>query len=172
MATEEVFRAVFHQAPSLLLDLSSLDSNIELDEVDREIIRNLQVDGRMPYSKLGPAVGLSQAAARQRVQRLMDAGVIQVVAVADPTTLGLDVQAMIGIMAEGTVKPIADALSDIHEVEYVVTTAGRFDLLAEIVCTDMHSLYDLINDRIRTIEGVRSTEIFTYLAVNKQTYSW
>lgn len=152
--------------------MNSVENPIDIDEVDREIIRNLQQEGRMPYSKLGPAVGLSQAAVRQRVQRLLDGGVIQVVAVADPTTLGLAVQALIGIQAEGNVKPIADSLSAIHEVEYVVTTAGRFDLLAEIVCTDLHSLYDLVNDQIRTIEGIRSTEIFTYLAVNKQTYSW
>lgn len=147
-------------------------TDIEIDDVDREIIRNLQVDGRMPYSKLGPAVGLSQAAARQRVQRLIDGAVMQVVAVADPGALGLPVQAMIGLTAEGTVKPIADALSAIHEVEYVVTTAGRFDLLAEVLCPDLHALYDLVNDSIRQIEGVRSTEIFTYLAVTKQTYSW
>jgi len=145
---------------------------IEIDDLDKAIIRHLQVDGRMPYSKLGPAVGLSQAAVRQRVQRLLEKGAMQVVAVTDPVTLGFAVQAMIGIGVEGNVKAVADALSAVHEVEYVVITAGRFDLLVEVVCKDMHELFDLVNDRIRPVNGVRSTEIFTYLVLAKQTYSW
>jgi len=145
---------------------------VDIDEVDRAIIRHLQVDGRMPYSKLGPAVGLSQAAVRQRVQRLIERGAMQVVAITDPGTLGFAVQAMIGIGVEGSVKAVADALSALHEVEYAVITAGRFDLLVEVVCKDMHELFDLVNDRIRPVNGVRSTEIFTYLVLAKQTYSW
>ncbi|MEX2551810.1 MAG: Lrp/AsnC family transcriptional regulator [Actinomycetota bacterium] len=143
-----------------------------MDDLDKAIIRHLQVDGRMPYSRLGPAVGLSQAAVRQRVQRLLEKGAMQIVAVTDPVTLGFAVQAMIGIGVEGNVKAVADALSALHEVEYVVITAGRFDLLVEVVCKDMHELFDLVNDRIRPVNGVRSTEIFTYLVLAKQTYSW
>lgn len=146
--------------------------SIELDEVDRAIVRHLQVDGRTPYSKLGPAVGLSQAAVRPRVQRLIDRGVIQVVAITDPFTLGFTVQAMIGIRAEGSVKTVGDALSEIDQIEYVVITAGRYDILAEVICTDTHALFDLVNDRIRSLPGVASTEIFTYLGVLKRTYSW
>jgi Lrp/AsnC family transcriptional regulator for asnA, asnC and gidA len=145
---------------------------IDIDDLDKAIIRHLQVDGRMPYSKLGPAVGLSQAAVRQRVQRLLEKGAMQVVAVTDPVTLGFAVQAMIGIGVEGNVRAVADALSAVHQVEYVVITAGRFDLLVEVVCKDMHELFDLVNDRIRPVNGVRSTEIFTYLVLAKQTYSW
>lgn len=146
--------------------------SIELDDIDRAIIRQLQVDGRTPYSKLGPVVGLSQAAVRPRVQRLIDRRVIQVVAVTDPFTLGFTIQAMIGIRAEGSVKTVGDALSDIAEVEYVVITAGRYDILAEVICTDTHALFDLVNDRIRNLPEVASTEIFTYLGVVKRTYSW
>lgn len=149
-----------------------MSSAIDIDEVDKAIIRHLQQDGRMPYSKLGPAVGLSQAAVRQRVQRLIEKGAMQVVAITDPVTLGFAVQAMIGIGVEGSVRAVADELSALHEVEYVVITAGRFDLLVELVCRDMHGLFDLVNDRIRPVDGVRSTEIFTYLALAKRTYSW
>jgi Lrp/AsnC family transcriptional regulator, regulator for asnA, asnC and gidA len=149
-----------------------VSSAIDIDEVDKAIIRHLQEDGRMPYSRLGPAVGLSQAAVRQRVQRLIEKGAMQVVAITDPVTLGFAVQAMIGIGVEGSVRAVADALSALHEVEYVVITAGRFDLLVELVCRDMHGLFDLVNDRIRPVDGVRSTEIFTYLALAKRTYSW
>src|SRR6187200_999610 len=104
---------------------------IELDEIDKAIIRALQLDGRAPYSKLGPAVGLSQAAVRQRVQRLIDRGVMQVVAVTDPAMLGFDVQAMVGVQATGDVRRVAAAVEELPEVEYVVITAGRYDLLVE-----------------------------------------
>ncbi len=144
----------------------------ELDDTDKAIIRHLQVDGRMPYSKLGPAVGLSQAAARQRVQRLVDRGVMQVVAVTDPAMLGFAVQAMIGITVTGDVRVVSEKLGVLDEVEYVVITAGRFDVLAEVVCADTRSLLDLVNDRVRTVDGVHGVEIFAYLALTKQTYTW
>lgn len=144
----------------------------ELDSTDKAIIRALQIDGRAPYSKLGPSVGLSQAAVRQRVQRLIESGVMQVVAVTDPATLGFPVQAMVAISVSGDVRAVAAALEELNEVEYVVITAGRYDLLVEVVCTDTHHLLDVVNDRIRAIPNVGSTEVFTYLSLVKQTYSW
>jgi len=143
-----------------------------LDETDKAIIRALQLDGRAPYSKLGPAVGLSQAAVRQRVQRLIDRGVMEVVAVTDPAMLGFDVQAMVAVKATGDVRKVAKALESLEEVEYVVITAGRYDLLVEIVCTDQTHLLEVVNDRIRAIKGVTSTEVFTYMSLVKQSYSW
>lgn len=148
------------------------DTPAELDDTDKAIIRALQIDGRTPYSKLGPAVGLSQAAVRQRVQRLIDRGVMQVVAVTDPATLGFAVQAMVAVSVTGDVRKVAAVLEDLAEVEYVVITAGRFDLLIEVVCSDTLHLLDVVNDRIRAIKGVTSTEVFTYLSLVKQTYSW
>lgn len=144
----------------------------ELDPTDKAIIRALQIDGRAPYSKLGPAVGLSQAAVRQRVQRLVESGVMQVVAVTDPATLGFPVQAMVAITVSGDVRAVAAELEELDEVDYVVMTAGRFDVLAEVVCTDTHHLLDVVNDRIRAIPNVSGTEVFTYLNLVKQTYSW
>ena len=144
----------------------------DLDAVDKAIIRHLQLDGRMPYSRLGPAVGLSQAAARQRVQRLIDRGVMQVVAVTDPAMLGLAVQALVAVEVSGDVRAAADALSAWDEIEYVVITAGRYDLFVEVVCSDMAHLLALVNDRIRAIDGVTGSEIFSYLQLVKQTYSW
>ena len=147
-------------------------STADLDDTDKAIIRALQIDGRRPYSKLGPAVGLSQAAVRQRVQRLIDRGVMQVVAVTDPATLGFAVQAMVAVSVTGDVRAVADQLGDLPEVEYVVITAGRFDLLVEVVCSDTHHLLQVVNDRIRAVDGGTSTEVFTYLHLVKQTYSW
>jgi Lrp/AsnC family transcriptional regulator for asnA, asnC and gidA len=144
----------------------------ELDDIDRAIIQVLQADGRTPYSKLGPNVGLSQAAVRQRVQRLIDRGVMQIVAVTDPAVLGLGIQAMIGVRIDGDVRAAADAVAEVDDVEYVVITAGRYDLLVEVVAADAAELLDLVDGSIRRVPGVAGTEILTYLKLVKQTYTW
>lgn len=144
----------------------------QLDEVSKAIIEQLQQDGRRSYSAIGKVVGLSEAAVRQRVQRLIDSGVMQVVAVTDPLELGFARQAMIGIKASGELEPIADALAMMQEVDYVVITAGSFDLLAEVVCESDEHLLEVLSTRIRMIDNVVSTETFMYLKLRKQTYSW
>jgi len=143
-----------------------------LDEVAKAIIEQLQQDGRRSYAAIGKVVGLSEAAVRQRVQRLIDSGVMQVVAVTDPLELGFARQAMIGIKASGELEPIADELAEMAEVDYVVITAGSFDLLAEVVCESDAHLLEVLSTRIRMINNVVSTETFVYLKLRKQTYSW
>jgi Lrp/AsnC family transcriptional regulator, regulator for asnA, asnC and gidA len=145
---------------------------VALDDIDKAIIRELQLDGRTPYAKLGPAVGLSQAAVRQRVQRLIETGVMQVVAVTDPLMLGFRLQAMVGVEVVGDLRAVAAKLAQVDEVDYVVVTSGRFDLLVEVVCRDNEQLLQVVNDVVRALPGVRSTETFTYLHLEKQTYSW
>ena len=141
-----------------------------LDDTSKAIIEQLQLDGRRSYAAIGKAVGLSEAAVRQRVQRLTEAGVMQVVAVTDPLELGFDRQAMIGIKAEGSLEPIADELAKMDEVEYVVITAGSFDLLAEVLCESDEHLLQVLSERVRQIEGVKATETFVYLKLsNKRT---
>lgn len=152
--------------------MSNDSGPVELDEIDKAIIRMLQVDGRIPYSKLGPGVGLSQAAARQRVQRLVESGVMQVVAVTDPSMLGFDLQAMVGLNIDGDVEAVANEIAELADVDYVVATAGRFDVICEVVCADRSALHELVNSRIRAVDGVRSTEVLTYLHLVKQTYAW
>ena len=142
-----------------------------LDDADKALIELLQRDGRMPYSKLAGEVGLSEAAVRQRVQRLVEGNVVQIVAVTDPLRLGFRRQAMIGVRTEGDITEVARALSDIAEIDYVVYTSGSFDLLAEMVCEDDEHLLTLLNE-IRRMPGVRATETFMYLRLEKQTYSW
>ncbi|WP_422386639.1 Lrp/AsnC family transcriptional regulator [Kribbella rubisoli] len=143
-----------------------------MDDTSKAIIEQLQLDGRRSYAAIGKAVGLSEAAVRQRVQRLTEAGVMQVVAVTDPLELGFDRQAMIGIKAEGALEPIADELAKMDEVEYVVVTAGSFDILAEVLCESDEHLLQVLSERVRQIEGVKATETFVYLKLVKQTYSW
>jgi Lrp/AsnC family transcriptional regulator, regulator for asnA, asnC and gidA len=143
-----------------------------LDEVSKAIIEELQHDGRRSYAAIGKVVGLSEAAVRQRVQRLTDSGVMQVVAVTDPLQLGFARQAMIGIQARGELEPIADAIAKLDEVDYVVITAGSYDLLVEVVCESDEALLEVLSTKIRTLENVVSTETFMYLPLRKQTYSW
>jgi Lrp/AsnC family transcriptional regulator, regulator for asnA, asnC and gidA len=143
-----------------------------LDEVSKAIIEQLQQDGRRSYAAIGKVVGLSEAAVRQRVQRLTESGVMQVVAVTDPLQLGFARQAMVGIRAKGELETVAEALAEIDEVDYVVVTAGTYDILVEVVCESDDHLLELLSGKIRTIENIESTETFMYLKLLKQTYSW
>lgn len=143
-----------------------------LDETNKLIIEQLQRDGRMSYAALAKVVGLSEAAVRQRVQRLLDGNVMQIVAVTDPLTLGFTRQVMIGLKVTGDLRSVAEALAAVPEIDYVVMCAGGYDLLAEMVCTDDDHLLKLLNDTVRMIPGVTGTETFVYLKLAKQTYSW
>ena len=145
---------------------------VNLDDVSKTIIELLQQDGRKSYASIAQQVGLSEAAVRQRVQRLLDADVMQIVAVTDPLQVGFQRQAMIGVRVTGDVATGADALSAMDEVSYVVTTAGSFDVLAEVVCEDDDHLLELLSKRIRSLDGVLATETFVYLKLNKQLYNW
>jgi len=142
-----------------------------LDPIDRAIIEQLQRDGRAPYTRLGAAVGLSEAAARHRVQRLIDAGVMQIVAVTNPLSIGYRRMAMIGVRTEGPSDGIAESLQKMPDIDYLVVTAGSFDLMCEVVVGDDSDLLDLTN-RIRRVAGVVSTETFIYLDLVKQTFAW
>ncbi|SCF34551.1 Lrp/AsnC family transcriptional regulator, regulator for asnA, asnC and gidA [Micromonospora matsumotoense] len=146
-------------------------SHALLDDVAKQIIEQLQQDGRRPYATIGKAVGLSEAAVRQRVQRLLDAGVMQIVAVTDPLQLGFPRQAMIGLRTDGDLEAVADRLAEFDELDYVVITAGSFDLLAEVVCRNDAHLLEILQ-RLRSVPGVLATEAFVYLKLRKQTYTW
>ena len=147
-------------------------SSQSLDATDRALIHLLQRDGRRPYTQLAKEVGLSEAAVRQRVQRMLDNDTMQIVAVTDPLQLGLSRQAMVLIRVNGDVREVADQLEQIEEVDYLVVTAGSVDLLAEVVVSDDDALFSLLNDKIRQIPGVLSTETIMYLGLRKQTYQW
>ncbi|MGH8977865.1 MAG: Lrp/AsnC family transcriptional regulator [Acidimicrobiia bacterium] len=143
-----------------------------LDDADKAIVELLQENGRMSYTRIASVVGLSEAAVRSRVQRLISGNVVQIVAVTDPLRLGFRRQAMVGVKTEGDISTIADTLAAIPEVDYVVFVSGSYDLLFEIVCEDDEHLLSILNDKVRTIPGVRTTDTYTYLRLHKQTYAW
>jgi Lrp/AsnC family transcriptional regulator, regulator for asnA, asnC and gidA len=143
-----------------------------IDEIDTAIIIELQKDGRRSYTAIANKVGLSEAAVRQRVQRLVDEKVMQIVAVTDPLRLGFKRMAMVGLRVDGDATKVAEALSKLDEVSYVVQSGGSFDLLAEVVCLDDEHLIHLLNTTMRVFPGVRETETFLYLRQHKESYAW
>lgn len=143
-----------------------------LDDASKAIIEQLQEDGRRPYATIGKAVGLSEAAVRQRVSRLLETGVMQIVAVTDPMQVGFNREAMIGIEVDGDIESVANVIEKMPEVSYLVITAGSFDILLEVVCDDDEALLEVINRKIRALPGVRRTETFMYLKLRKQIYTW
>jgi Lrp/AsnC family transcriptional regulator for asnA, asnC and gidA len=151
---------------------SSGPSAVQLDELSKAIIEMLQEDGRRSYAGIAKVIGLSEAAVRQRVQRLIDAKVMQIVAVTDPMQLGFARQAMIGIRCTGDTIKLAEKLAAVPSIDYVVLTAGSFDVIAEVVCEDDNDLLELLNTQIRALPGVTSTETLVYLKLMKQQYNW
>lgn len=147
-------------------------TEVELDATDKAIIRELQNDGRLPFAQLAPLVGLSQAATRQRVNRLVAKGAMQVVAVTDPVTLGLSHQAMLHIEVNGDARAVADEIAGIPEAEYIVLVAGRYDVMVEVVCRSAEEFLEVLNGRIRPIAGIAHVEVVSYLQLVKQSYDW
>jgi Lrp/AsnC family transcriptional regulator for asnA, asnC and gidA len=150
----------------------SASTNGLLDEVNKAIVEELQQDGRRTYGSIAEAVGLSEAAVRQRVQKMREAGIMQIVAVTDPLQIGFRSQAMVGIRADGDTRVVAERLAAVPDIDYVVMCTGSFDILVELVTEDEDTLLELLNGVIRQIPGVRDTETFMYLKLTKQTYSW
>jgi len=155
--------------PQLHQQVTSVD--FEIDQKDLKIIAALQLDGRASFADLARDIDLSPAAIRLRVNRLLESGTLDIVAVTDPLRIGFTMQAMIGLKAIGDVEVLSEMIAALEPVTYVVLTAGRFDLLVEVLCTDSDHLLEVIG-QLRAIEGVSSTETFTYLRLTKQTYAW
>ncbi len=153
-------------------DSTIRDASGRLDERSKQIIEQLQDDGRRSYAAIARAVGLSEAATRLRVQRLLDEDIVQIVAVTRAEAVGFRRQAMLGVRVEGDIRSVAAKLSDLPEAEYVVICAGQYDLLVELICEDDEHLLQVIDNGVRSIPGVRNTETFVYLRLEKESYQW
>jgi Lrp/AsnC family transcriptional regulator, regulator for asnA, asnC and gidA len=137
------------------------------DAIDRRLVVALQHDGRASYASLAEIVGMSQAAVRVRVQRLLDSGALQIAAVADPFAFGFSITALVGITYTGDLSSLSAAVAAMEQVHFVAITAGRYDCVAEVVCVDTSDVLALINDGLRAIPGVKDVEVITYLKVIK-----
>jgi Lrp/AsnC family transcriptional regulator for asnA, asnC and gidA len=143
-----------------------------MDDIDRAILRELQTDGRIPYAELGPKVGLSPSAARQRLQRLIDTKAVQVIGVTDPMAMGGQSMAMLGLRVDGDPRTVADELARHKQVVYSVLTAGSFDLFTEVVCGRPQELLAFVNDVVRPVEGVKAVESFPYFGIHTHRFLW
>ncbi|RSX52080.1 Lrp/AsnC family transcriptional regulator [Bifidobacterium callimiconis] len=143
-----------------------------LDAINKRIVALLQEDGRRSYVSIGKEIGLSEAAVRLRVQKMLDDGVMQIVAVTNPMEMGFRRQAMVGITVDGDIEYVAQKLKDIRQIDYIIITAGRFDILAEVFAEDDESMLELVNRQIRKIDGIDRTELFTYMRLESQRYDW
>ena len=145
----------------------------EVSALDKRIIEHLQTDGRRPFTQIANDLGVSEAAVRARTNRLIERGILQVVGVTDPLKLGFQQMAMIGIRCESDkLIEVSESLAEMPEVDYVVITAGTYDLLIETVCEDNEALLVFLAERLRAVAGVRETETFVYLRLVKQTYQY
>jgi Lrp/AsnC family transcriptional regulator for asnA, asnC and gidA len=157
---------------ALMTERRSDGRGSNLDDTAKQIIELLQDDGRLSYSAIAKKVGLSEAAVRHRVQKLIETGVMQVVAVTDPMQMGFARQAMIGVKVSGNVREVAEELAAMEQLDYIVITTGRFDILAEIVVESDDELLELVSGKISSLDRVVTTETFVYLRLEKQTYAW
>ncbi len=145
----------------------------DVDEIDRQIIAALQEDGRMPYAQIAERLGVSPGMIRQRVNRLIDDNVIQVVAVSNPLRVGYALMALVGIKADGSrLREIAQQIATFEEVLYLVISTGSYDLLAEVICRDNAHLLQFLTERLHSVEGVNDAETYVYLDIVKEIYSW
>ena len=142
-----------------------------LDRVDRAIIEALQANGRESFRAIATRIGVAEATVRARYARLVEEDILQVTGITNPLELGFDAIALVGVNTSGAPEPVAEAISGWEEASYVVVSAGRYDVLVELVCADRRHLLEVTN-RIRAVEGVETTESFLYLELVKQVYAW
>lgn len=142
-----------------------------LDETDLNIIEALRKDGRVAFAQIAEQLGVSPGMIRQRYTRLVDQGFLKVVAITNPIRMGYKTMAMIGIRADGSkLLEVAEKISKLEEVIYMVISSGRFDIFAEVVCRDHGDLLRFITEKLSTIEGVRESESFMHLKIVKEVY--
>jgi Lrp/AsnC family transcriptional regulator, regulator for asnA, asnC and gidA len=143
----------------------------QTDEIDLQIIDALQKDGRVAFAQIADQLNVSPGMIRLRYNRLIEQGYLKVVAITNPLRMGFKTMAMIGIHADGSkLLDVAEKISRLDEVIYLVISSGRFDLFAEVVCRDHEDLLRFITEKLSTIDGVRDSESFLHLKIAKEVY--
>jgi len=148
-----------------------IKSDQALDDIDRQIIDELQKDGRAAFSQIAGRLNVSPGMIRQRYNRLVEQGILRVVAITNPLRMGFKTMAMIGIRADGSkLLEVAAKVASLDEVIYMIIASGRFDIFAEVVCRDHEHLLRFITEKLSTIDGVRESESFMHLKIVKEIY--
>ncbi len=142
-----------------------------LDDTDLRIIDALRKDGRVAFTQIAEQLGVSPGMIRQRYTRLVDQGFLKIIAITNPVRMGFRTMAMIGIRADGSkLLEVADKVSKLDEVIYLIITSGRFDNFAEVICRDHEDLLRFMTEKLSTIDGIRETESFMHLKIAKEIY--
>jgi Lrp/AsnC family transcriptional regulator for asnA, asnC and gidA len=156
-------------------DMMSQSENISsrIDEIDLQIIKILNEDGRTPFSQIAQQLDVSTGMIRQRYQRLVQDGVLQVVAVTNPLLMGFSTMAQIGVKVDvGRMQEIAEKIASFEEVVYLVLLTGSYDLHIEIVCRNKSHLLDFLTNKLYSVEGIKDSETFIYMQIAKEVYTW
>lgn len=141
------------------------------DTLDLAILETLRSDGRKPYTEIAQALGVSEGTVRNRVARLVEKGVMQVVGLIDPVRMGYDAPAMIGVNVHNAdIDEVAKQIASFPEVSYLIMVSGGFDLVVEVICRDRAHFTNFINHKLRKIPGVAQTQSFFILRTVKMAY--
>ena len=155
------------------MQYAEMPGKAKIDEIDLKIIKFLDEDGRMPFAQIAKRLGVSTGMVRQRYHRMIEEGILQIVAVTNPVVMGYAIMAIIGVKtAVNRLEEIADKIAEFEEVTYLVLTTGSFDLHIEVVCRDNDHLLEFLTKRLHAVEGIREAETFIYLKIVKENYSW
>ena len=148
-------------------------SNQPPDEIDRAIIRLLQIDGRKPFTEIAAEIGVSEGTIRQRMKRLVSDQMLQVVGIADPKYLGWDAAGMVGVtVRSGLIDDVAAQIASFPEVSYLFMASGEFDLFVEVFCKDREHFVSFLSQKLQQVPGVQRTQTFTILKMYKLSYRW
>ena len=142
-----------------------------LDDLDFSILELLRSDGRKPYTEIAHALQVSEGTVRNRVARLLENGVMQIVGLIDPVRLGYDAPALIGVNVQNAdIDEVARQIASFPEVSYLIMVSGGFDLVVEVICRDREHFTRFLNQRLRKIPGVAQTQSFFILKTVKMAY--
>lgn len=142
----------------------------DLDDVDLRLLSLLQEDARMPYADLADAVGLSRAATRARVLRLLDQGVVVVKGLVNPTALGITDMCGFQVFLAHDAFDVASTISDLEAVDFLARTIGRCDLIGTMIAGGRGDIGAAL-DRIRLVPGVRAVEAWWHIELVKEKYA-
>lgn len=155
------------------MQYTELEGQAKIDRIDQKIIKILNKDGRTPFAQIAKQLGVSTGMIRQRYQRLVQGGVLQIVAITNPLLMGFAIMAQIGVKADvKRLEEIADEIAQFEEVVYLVLLTGSYDLHVEVVCRDKAHLLNFLTKKLHAVSGVKEAETFMYLRIAKENYGW
>lgn len=156
-----------------VMSFENLSVGVQIDEIDQQIIKILNQDGRASFAQIAQTLGVSPGMIRQRYNRLVEEGAVQVVAITNPMLMGFTIMAQIGVKVNvNRFQEIADRIASFDEVIYLVMITGSYDLFVEVVCRDRTHLLDFLTNKLHSVEGVKEAETFVYLRIIKEVYTW